>query len=107
MKAKVCGIWGSAGVGTSEKTAEQFEWNNIYLCVLYSDRKQKNLIGKKAKTVKTKASDINFLLGLDVDKLSDITPDYLEGLIFNQTILIDFDDEGNLVDIDLLDDKDN
>ena len=47
MKAKVCGIWASAGVGTSEKTSQQFEWNNIYLCVLYTDRKQVGMVERE------------------------------------------------------------
>lgn len=105
MKAKVCGIWTSAGVGTSEKTAQQFEWNNIYLCVLYTDRKQIGMVGRKAKTIKTKAADLNFLLGLDVSSLKDITATYLKDLLLHQKILIDFDDEGNLTDIELLDDE--
>lgn len=105
MKAKILGIWNSAGVGTSEKTGNQFTWNNFYFCYSYTDKKESTLLGVKVKTSKISAKDLNQIMGLGIapNELLTFNPKYFEDLGFlNADCLIEFDDESNLIDFELL-----
>ncbi len=104
MKCKINGFWNSSGTGTNDNN-QPFSWNNFFFSTSYTDKKQSNMIGEKSKTFKVRASDLNQLLGLG------LTPDGVQNLVasdlnaynmLGSVCLIEFDDDSNLIDFEIL-----
>ena len=106
MKCKINGFWNSNGTGEDQESKRSFSWNNFMFCVSYSDKKQAHMVGVKSKFIKVKASDLNHLcgFGLSDDAVLNITAEWLEENynFLGSTCLIEFDDDSNLIDFEML-----
>ena len=106
MKCKINGFWNSNGTGEDQETKRAFSWNNFLFCISYKDKKQSHMVGEKSKFVKVKAADLNLLLGLHLSELDvmNVTAEWLEDnySFLGSTCLMDFDDDGNLIDFEML-----
>lgn len=105
MKCKVNGFWNSNGTGTNDQ-GQSFSWNNYFLSVTYADKKQTHMIGRKSKSLKVKAADLNLLLGLGLtqDGVINMTSEWLEDTLhlLGATVMIDFDDDNSIIDFEVL-----
>lgn len=105
MKCKVNGFWNSNGTGQNEQ-GNSFSWNNYFFSVTYADKKQTHMIGRKSKSLKVKASDLNMLLGLGLtpDGVINMSAEWLEESfhLLGATVMIDFDDDNSLIDFEVL-----
>ena len=106
MKCKVNGFWNSNGVGEDSNTHRQFSWNNFLFSVSYQDKKQSHMIGEKSKTLKVKAADLNNIMGLGLSdaEVVNFTAEQFQKAynVLGSTCIIDFDDDSNLIDFDIL-----
>lgn len=106
MKCKINGFWNSNGTGQDQTTQRNFSWNNFLFSVSYTDKKQTHMIGRKSKTIKVKAADLNFIMGLNLSELDvmNVTAEWLEEnySFLGSTCLIEFDDDSNLIDFEML-----
>lgn len=104
MKCKINGFWNSNGTGKDD-SGRAFSWNNFFFSASYDDKKQTNMIGQKSKTFKVKAQDLNQMLGLGLssDGALNFTANNLQQYnVLGSLCLIDFDDDGNLIDFEIL-----
>lgn len=105
MKCKVNGFWNSNGTGQNEQ-GNSFSWNNYFFSVTYADKKQTHMIGRKSKSLKVKAADLNMLLGLGLtpDGVINMNAEWLEENyhLLGATVMIDFDDDNSLIDFEVL-----
>lgn len=105
MKCKINGFWNSNGTGKSEN-GQAFSWNNFYFSITYTDKRQQNMIGEKSNTIKVKAADLNQMLGMGLtqDGIVNLTAKDFENAyaILGSVCLIDYDDDKNIVDFEIL-----
>lgn len=105
MKCKINGFWNSNGTGQNDK-GESFSWNNFMFSVTYTDKKQSHMIGKKSTSLKIKAAELNVLLGLGLtpDGVLNCSAEWLENEkhLLGATIMVDYDDDKNLIDLEVL-----
>lgn len=105
MKCKVNGFWNSNGTGQNEQH-QSFSWNNFMFSVTYKDKKQLHMIGDKSKSLKIKAAELNIFLGLGLtpDGIINMSAEWLEENyhLLNSTISIDYDDDNNVIDFEVL-----
>lgn len=106
MKCKINGFWNGNGSGQDQETKRSFSWNNFMFSVSYIDKKQTHMIGEKSKTLKVKAADLNQMLGLGLnqDEIINFTAEEFQRNynILGSVCIIDFDDDSNLIDFEIL-----
>lgn len=105
MKCKINGFWNSNGTGKNDQ-GNAFSWNNFFFSITYADKRQQNMIGEKSNTIKVRASDLNQMLGMGLtpDGIVNLTAKEFEAAysILGSTCLIDYDDDKNIVDFEIL-----
>lgn len=105
MKCKINGFWNSNGTGKNDK-GENFSWNNFWFSVTYQDKKQVHMIGRKSKSLKVKAADLNMLLGLGLtpDGVLNVSSEWIQDNfnLLGATVDLDYDDDNGLCDFEIL-----
>lgn len=104
MKCKVNGFWNSNGTGNDDN-GKAFSWNNFFFSVTYDDKAQKNMIGRKSKTFKVKAAELNALMGLGLtpDGVVNFSANDLQQYnVLGALVLVDYDDDKNIIDFEIL-----